>query len=255
MNATKVLLKVQLVEDRKKSRFFFLYLSDFKGDQSELSEVDDHISENLSLREVVDLYGPIYDWEVISAETAEGEFYENQIESTEDPKKIKKAEKKKKEIAKFEKNLEDYKVDVNKDVKTDLKKGILSIKNKAFGKLEIPLMTIYSLIEKDTEGDATLTNSFGETILELTQGSYLNAGLADIQVFDSEDDMKKHSILSPKAKGGIFVRDRGVLHIGDINRTRCIELDLSALVKEMYLKGMIGKPTNYLEQLNLIETK
>lgn len=241
MSNLKVLLDVDLINGKK--RFFHLYLDE--EDLSNLDEIDQHITNNLCLYEIVDEYGPIYDWQVISFENIESDKRNCEIEETIDPKKKLELEKKHAKIALFEKKLKDYKVK-EKDIEIDTEKGLCIIKNEAFGKIEIPLLTIYSLIEKDSPEETVLTNAFGETILNLVHGSFLNAGLADIQVFDSKKDLEENSFFNPTAKGGIFIRKDGRLDFGDIARTRYMNVDLSALVKELYLKKLTSNSIKFL---------
>jgi len=267
MKAIKTLLKVELAY-KKKELFFDLFLTNFKGSTEDLKEVDEYIATNLVLKEIVDDYGPIVDWTVLSVESTDDQCYEGSVNQVEDPEiailealklKLKekkdelqrlKEEKQNKIVSNFEENLESYSVE-KKHIKTDLKKGLFTIKNKAFGKVEIPIMSIYALIEKNTENDFDLVNSFGDKILSLNHGSFLNAGLADIQVFDSSEKMESDSLMNPTSKGGIFVRDNGTLHVGDIDRTKFLVVDIAALIKEMYMKGMINSGSKFLENLKI----
>lgn len=241
MSNLKVLLDVDLINGKK--RFFHLYLDE--EDLSDLNEIDQYIANHQCLFEIVDEYGPIYDWKVILFENIESDKRNCEIEETIDPKKKLEFEKKQAKITRFEQNLKDYKVK-EKDIETDVDKGILTIKNDVFGKIEIPLLTIYSLIEKDSPEETVLTNSFGETILNLIHGSFLNAGLADIQVFDSKKDLEENSFFNPTAKGGIFIRKDGRIDIGNVERTRYLNINLSALVKELYLKKLTADSVKFL---------
>lgn len=247
------------MDDRKANRFFHLYLSSFNGDTSDLNEVDEHIADKLCLTEIVNSYGPIYNWEVLSTEEVFEHFEDCSIEEAEDPAVLKKAEKERKkaekklqEIAKFEENLDSYQI-TKSDVIQDVENGVLTVENKVFGKVEIPIDVVYGLIEQKTSGDATLTNSFGEKILNLIDTGMLNTGLADILVFNSVEDRDNYSMFNDTSKGGIFIRDDGRLAIGDISRTKYLEVNLTALVKELYVKGLIGEAPKFLKGLKLIK--
>lgn len=249
MKTAKILLSVQLQENRHKSKFFFLYLNGLIGPLDDLNEIDDYICYNLSLENIVDDYGPIHDWSIYTAEFVDTIHSTNSIEIGIDPKILKKEERQKLIVKKFEENLDNYSVE-RKHIKVDFNKGLFKIKNKAFGKLEISIDSIYNLIEKDTVDNIVLTNSFKEEILYLRHGSFLNAGLADIKVFNNVEEKEKYSYTNNTAKGGIYIRDDGELHIGDMNRTKFLVVNMTALVKELYVKGMIGKGTKYLNNLN-----
>lgn len=256
MKNIKILLKVYFNLDTSKEYFISLCINGYEGSSLDLDVVDEYITDNLLLSDIIYSNGPIYDFSVEEVKENIDFNHHQEFEFVEDPiieiKKNNKIKKDLKIIEKFEKNLENYSIK-GKDIKTNLEKGVFIVKNKAFDKVEIPIDSIFGLIEKDTNGDIILENSFDEKILELRHGSFLNSHLAEIQVFNNSEDKNKYSLLNNTSKGGIFIREDGRLDIGDSKSTKYLTVHLSALIKEMYVKKMIGKSKDFLNNIKFLE--
>lgn len=93
-------------------------------------------------------------------------------------------------------------------------------------KIDFP--SIWDTIEKNfigkiNEGDTvTLADDDGNVIFEMTGGSFLNVGLADLQVTDSK---------TGALKGGVYIRSNGQLDIGDAARTFYLKIYTDKLLK------------------------
>ncbi len=93
-------------------------------------------------------------------------------------------------------------------------------------------------IGKIKEGDTvTLTDNNGNTLFTMTGGSFLNIGLADISIYDKKLKSKSDSIFHKHIglKGGLFVRDNGSFHIGDMDRTFFLQIHTKNILKAALL--------------------
>ncbi len=233
------MLPVEPCQNLKGDRKVFLNL------YSTLSENDFELADSAvenKIREIMNQYdwGYNMNWkicEVTECKNKEDGFFELEI-SPQHKRNNAVALIKEKQIKEFEQNLPELEI-TKKDVEFDEKESNIVIKNKLAGDIKIPINEFYQLIETKTP-DAKLTNSFGEVILSLENGSFLNAGLADIQVFESKKKAD-NSFFNNSAKGGIFIREDGRLHFGDMKRTKFMEINLSNLAREYYLKKFANK--------------
>lgn len=232
---------------------------------SALKENDNYYADEVIrdyARRIMDEFdwGLNLDWGIIKVSDCEG-VDEGLFELTESPKEKRKKEIiviKEKQLAEFRDNLAEL-VITKKDIEFDEKTADIVVKNKLAGDIRIPINEFYKLIETKTP-NATLTNSFGEQILEILNGSFLNAGLADIKVFANAKDMAEHSFYNPKEKGGIFIREDGRLDFGDIKRTKYMSVNLSNFAREWYLKKLNDnkfemKSIELIKQLEEYSTK
>lgn len=110
-------------------------------------------------------------------------------------------------------------------------------------------------IGKIKEGDrVTLIDDFGNKLFEIIGGSFLNIGIADMKVYDTKKMAKNQSMFnwSEGLKGGLFVRDDGSMHVGDLKRTFFIIIHTNNLLKSS-LK--LKKSLNELTSQKLLENK
>ena len=225
---------------------------------SELKEKSNYYADEVLRRYAKGIMGEFdwglnLDWEIINVSECES-IQEGLFEKADSPKEKRKKELviiKQKQLVEFKDNLSELIV-TDKEIEFDEKTAEVVIKNKLAGDIKIPINEFYKLIEIKTP-DATLTNSFGEEILEIRNGSFLNAGLADIKVFANSKDSKEHSLLNPRAKGGIFIRENGVLDFGDIGRTKYMTINLSNFAREWYFKKFNGQEIKSIDLVKSIE--
>ena len=98
-----------------------------------------------------------------------------------------------------------------------------------------------NILGKIKEGDKiVLTDEFGNTILRVHGGSFLNIGIADLCVYDSSKKIPNASIYDSGVglKGGMFIREDGRMCIGDLERTFYIELITSNMIKASLKTGI-----------------
>lgn len=240
----QVTLKIDLVES-KKNKFFNIFLIDSGIEEKTLDYIDNYLSENLMFSEIVYDYGHINNFEVVEVKDMESSNKNEHgfIIECENPKKVRKRELKKQKQEKFLANIENLEI-TKKDLVVDVVKDKITVKTDV-GNIDLPIMSFFTMLEKTEHDKMILTNSFGENIFEFYKESMLNAGLADIQIFRNEEDMKKDSLFTPKSIGGIFVRDNGILHVGDIERTKFLLVNISNLIKEMIIKNVSIKELDW----------
>lgn len=210
----------------------------------------DNIIDSKYAREIMDShdYSLNMDWKVVAIKK-DNEHEDGFFELALTPKEILKNN----EIELFKKS--SYKIDItSKDIDFDESNGEFIILNKTLGDLRIPLDDFYKFIEKPTP-NLKITNSFGDEVLSVLNGSFLNAGLAQIQVFSNSKDKNSHSLLNPKSKGGVFIREDGRLDFGDIDRTKYMSLNLSNLARELYKQKFEYKELTATELVKTLHTK
>lgn len=102
------------------------------------------------------------------------------------------------------------------------------------------------------EGDrVTLTDDDGNVLMEITGGSFLNVGLADMKVYDAAKRGDATGWLNEVGlKAGVFVRNDGSLDIGDVDRTFYMKVYTNQLLKAS-MKA--GKTLNELTRTKLLK--
>lgn len=122
-------------------------------------------------------------------------------------------------------------------------------------KIKLPLPSVYELIKNEIHGKITLTNSFGNNILDASDFGCLNIGLADIKIFKPGTKAEDVNLFTEMdlIEGGVFIRDDGSLAIGDRERTKNIRINLSELVKELHVKGLLNDSLKFLNDIKLLE--
>ncbi len=91
-----------------------------------------------------------------------------------------------------------------------------------------------NIIGKIKEGDKLeIKDDDGNVVLNITGGSFLNVGLADLSIYDKKTMDKNRSLISHMQglKGGLFIRKDGSLDIGDTERTFYMRIDTKRLLK------------------------
>ena len=123
-------------------------------------------------------------------------------------------------------------VEVNDGGKIDVMLPALNIKET------IDFAKLWSSIEKNfigkiKEGDNVIfTDDKGNKIFELTGGSFLNIGVADLSVYSP--NMPQDPTMMDKIEhliGGLFIRDNGDIEIGDRDRTFYMRINTNKLLK------------------------
>lgn len=238
-NAKKLYFWIEFHKNAEK-KWLNLYVPFDAGDTEE--ELANHICSNqyiFGLQSDLEpqCYGA-YNWEIVKIEEVVHDFSTRtqfDYDIAQSPKEI----KKEKAIKKFEGAVDKYTV-TDKDIEFDEKTTELVINNLPHGSLKLPIDKIYDLIEKEINCDIDLINYKGETILTLMNGSFLDAGFADIKVFASRKDADEYSLFNQKQKGGIFIRENGVIDIGNIERTKFLSINLANLIRELNHKGILS---------------
>jgi hypothetical protein len=218
-----------------------------------------------------------WDYGVISAKATR---QSESIEILDSPEKIakdkekkeldKKIESEKRVVEKAKKTLENKIVKIVSNKKEiELTKSNVQIQDNGIIEVSLPSLQvketinfpdIWDTLEKEfigkiKEGDkVTLTDDFGNKLFEIIGGSFLNVGIADMKVYDSKKMPKKPSMFnwSEGLKGGLFVRDDGSMHVGDLKRTFFFIIHTNNLLKSS-LK--LKKPLNELTSQKLLENK
>lgn len=122
---------------------------------------------------------------------------------------------------------------------------------------EINFPEIWKNIEKNfigkiKEGDVIkLSDEFGNELITILGGSFLNIGISELKVYNAKKMPKKESMFnwSEGLKGGLFVRDNGDLSIGDLKRTVFITINTRNLLKSSLKLKM---PLNELTSQKLL---
>lgn len=238
-NAKKLYFWIQFHKNDEK-KWLFLYVPAEAGDDEE--ELADFLVNNqhiFGLQSEIEpqAYGA-YNWEIVRIADVVYDFStttEFDYEFTQSPEEIEHENR----LVKFEKKgIEKYSL-TDKDIEFDEKTAELIITNLPHGNLKMPISKIYDLIEKEIDGDVELTNYKGETVLTLVRGSFLNVGVADIKVFGNRKDAEEYSIMNQTQKGGIFIRERGVIDIGNTEQTKYLSINLANLIRELQNKGLL----------------
>lgn len=162
-----------------------------------------------------------------------------------------KAQKAKKKKEKVDKNVAlvlagDKDLKVTKSNLTATDKGKVKVKLSEVGiKEEFDFPTFWAMLQLSPmiknikKGDRlTITNDFGETVLDVRGGNFLSLAGADIGVYDT--DVNPNSIFSREAglKGALYIRDDGRLEIGNKERTFYVSINMSALMKSNLKTGL-----------------
>ncbi len=227
-------------------------------DADKLKDRADRLMDEQYSRKFMDHYGWSLnmDWGIENVEIAnEKQIAAEHFEIVESPqekadkiarqesveRQVRIVEIKKRQIDEFRENLIELEIKKS-DVELNEKTGTLEIGNKLAGDIKLPLDQVYKIIEMNTP-DFNLTNSFGEKFFEVTNGSFLNVALADIKIYAPGVDPNEESLFNPLYKGGIFIRKDGTLQIGDMQRTRMIQINLSALARQWYSRMLSAEGT------------
>lgn len=235
-----------LVKNHERSTEKLYFNTIIKGDYSALSK--DELDELLSgehMADIMDFADIDQNWNFKSlwAKRTSKPLSINQVDSPQQKKEKEEVKKINKEIQKIVTN------------KTPLGFNAKNVELQDGGKINISVPAlrindtidfakIWDTLEKNfigkiKEGDQIiLTDDDGNTILEMTGGSFLNVGLADLNVYDSKKlgELGKESAASmfsraEAVKGGVFLREDGSLDIGDSERTFYLKIYTDKLLK------------------------
>ena len=179
-----------------------------------------------------------WDYQIVSAKLTSKT---PSIEFAKSPEDI----KEEKEIVKVEKSIQKI---VSGKTKLELTKKNIEIEDGGMINVSVPSLKINDKIDfakiwnsleknfigKIKEGDTVvLTDDDGNKIFELTGGSFLNVGLADMNVYDANKKPQDVGLMnfSEGLKGGLFLREDGSLDIGDYKRTFYLKIYTNNLLK------------------------
>jgi hypothetical protein len=232
------------------------------GDYSKASgeELDSLLESKISdIMDFADI-NPNNDFGVVSATVLPEECLKDYIEFAESPKQKKSKADEQKAKAEIEKVVASKEpIELSKDNLDIKESGIIEVSIPSLKiKQEINFPKIWESIEKHIqgkikEGDVIqLTDDDGNVLFEVWGGSFLNVGLADLSVYDSEKMIPNASIFNKGVglKGGLFIRDDGSIDIGDTERTFYIKIYTNKMLKQS-LK--LGKSLNEITEIKLID--
>lgn len=92
-----------------------------------------------------------------------------------------------------------------------------------------------NVVNKIKKGDKIeICDDNGNKILELQGGNFLSMAAPDIEVYDAKKLGSRTDYISraKSIKGGLYVRNNGVLHIGDAKRTFFLQIYTNNLLKQ-----------------------
>ena len=260
-NAKKLRFWIQFHKNDEK-QWLNLYVPDNAGDDEE--ELADYLVSNqhiFGLQCDIEPQGyGAHNWEIVSIEDVVHDFstttefdYEH-ILSPEEEKEAKEKEKIDNKITKIVFSKKPLAL-TKGNVKINDNSGVLDISLPALNiNDKIDFSKIWDTLEKDfigkiQEGDTvTLMDDDGNKIFEMTGGSFLNVGIADLRVYDAKKNPnpEESSMLDSGRglKGGLFVRDNGDLAVGDFKRTFYLHIYTNNLLKaSMKLKKSLMELT------------
>ena len=243
---------------KRNTKLYFNYVID--GDYTSLpnNEVDE-ILEGNHIRNIMDYAGIVVNnnWCVVSTTLAKKNdtiisFAKSPEEIEAEKKKIstnKKLEKKIQNIicGKKELVIKDTNLAIQDNGIIDINVPELNIADK------IDFFKIWNFLEKDVigkikEGDKIVfTDNLGNEIFNITGGSFLNIGIADLSIYNKKERGDATSIYdwSKGLKGGLYIREDGMLAIGDLDRTFYMELYIDAFIKSsLNMKETMYKLSN-----------
>lgn len=271
MNTLIYLWIEPLVMNHKKCNEKIYFNCTINGDYSKLEpkELENIISGKIMGR-IMDYANIESNWnfEVLSAKSTRKE---PNIEIVDSPEKIAKDKEQKalnKKIEAENKALDkkivkiissSKEIELSKSENVEIKEnGIISVSLPSLKiNEEINFSQIWENIEKNfigkiKEGDVIkLTDEFGNELITLRGGSFLNIGISDLKVYNAKKMQKKESMFnwSEGLKGGLFLRDNGDLDIGDLKRTVFITINTRNLLKSSLKLKM---PLNELTSQKLL---
>ena len=168
------------------------------------------------------------------------------INSALSPEELNKIESQKKEDLKIKKLVTSLK-------KVPLSKHCIEILDDGFIHIKVPSWKIdqtidfkkiwasleQNIIGQIKEGDKLIINDqFGQPIIELIGGSFLNIALADLSVYDKKKKRQDSYFKTTGLKGGLYVREDGRLDIGDFDRTFYLNIHTANLLKHSLKLGL-----------------
>lgn len=250
-------LEPVISRDRHKldEKYYFVGYANLEGDTHRelMDAADDFLKNSYIVQEIMDDYcwSLNNDWGILNVTFGSYDRREKAYDDDVSPdEKIRQGE-----LQKFSENIATLQID-KKDILFNEGTSTYDITLPAFKKpIKIPIHVLYDIIKLKTKNvDMTLTNSFGDHIVKLVHGSFLNVGLADIKVYKKGTKSEDISIWTEAdyLEGGIFLREGGRLDIGNIKRTKYLQVDLAALLKELHLKGALEDAKKYLESVKLL---